>query len=182
MFDKFKLVFSLPTIKASKIKRKSQTTFNRLTDCLPKLFNVQNSLFCTMQNTQARKKENAKKSRILSVHSRRPYFFSSLPDCEIVPAVFSSSSRVPSTLVLEEISVSNVAALLCVVSDSCCDIERIRSVTLSCWDSREDRFGLPEVPVGCRWRNSLSGLMAKSSSFCCFSISSIVDMFALRNA
>lgn len=75
---------------------------------------------------------NAKKTNILSVHSRRPYFLSNRLECKMDPAVFCSSSLVPSTFDDDDTSVSNVAALFCVVSDKCRDIDSIFSVTLSC--------------------------------------------------
>lgn len=75
---------------------------------------------------------NAKNTKILSVHSRRPYFFSSFFDVKMMPAVLRSSSFVPSTLADDVTSDSSVAALFCVVSDKCLDIDSIFSVTLSC--------------------------------------------------
>lgn len=138
--------------------------------------------------THARKNAKANISSTLSVHSRLPYFFSSLPDCEIVPAVDCSSSRVPSTFADEATNVSSVSALFCVVSDKCLDIESILSVTLSCCDMRLDRLCREVTDPRCR--SSVSPPAAspsalptlKSSCFSSFSISNIVDMFALRNA
>uniref|UniRef100_A0A182U0X6 Uncharacterized protein n=1 Tax=Anopheles melas TaxID=34690 RepID=A0A182U0X6_9DIPT len=123
----------------------------------------------------------------LSVQSRRLYFCSSLRDWWIFPAVLSSSSRVLSTVALVATSMSSVAADFCVVSCSCFEIEIIRSVTLSCWNSRDElRCVLPVVgPPGptFRCRTSLaSGRSANSSSLFAFSISSIVLMLAFRNA
>lgn len=81
---------------------------------------------------------NAKNTNILSVHSRRPYFFSSFFEVKIVPAVLRSSSFVASTLADDDTNDSNVAALFCVVSDKCRDIDNILSVTLSCWKAKFD--------------------------------------------
>lgn len=123
------------------------------------------------------KNANAKNSNILSVHSRRPYFCNNFPDCDIVPAVVCNSSRVPSTLADEATKVSKVIALFCVVSDKCRDMANIFSVTLSCCDTKLERLCF----VVFRYLNSVCGLV-NSSSLSIFSISSLVDIFALRNA
>lgn len=114
---------------------------------------------------------------ILSVHSRRPYLLSNFPDCVIVPPVFSSSSLVPSTLEEDAIRVSRVAALFCVVSDKCLEMESILSVTLSCCEIRLERLSR----VGL-WRNSLSPEGVRSSCLSAFSISNIVDTLAFLKA
>lgn len=135
--------------------------------------------------TQAKKNANANINNTLSVHSRRPYFFSNFPDCEIVPAVITSSSRVPSTFADEATNVSSVNALFCVVSDKCLDIDNILSVTLSCCESRLDRLCRDVTEPRCRSSVSASPPsvdVLNSSCFSSFSISNIVDMFALRNA
>lgn len=111
------------------------------------------------------------------MHSRRPYFCNNLPDCDIVPAVACNSSRVPSTLADDATSVSSVSALFWVVSDKCRDIANIFSVTLSCWDTKLDRLCFAVL----RCRISVCGLDS-NSSLSIFSISSLVDIFALRNA
>lgn len=122
-------------------------------------------------------------SSTLSVHSRRPNLFSSFPEWLMEPPVDISSSRVASTLDEEVISWSRVAALFFVVSDKCLVIDNIFSVTLSCWVSRlardvppvaDDRFLSWFCPVG--------SVIEKSSCLSAFSISSIVEMLALRNA
>lgn len=121
-------------------------------------------------------KVNAKKTKILSVHSRRPYFFSSFLDVKIVPAVLRSSSLVPSTLADDVTNDSNVAALFCVVSDKWRDIDSIFSVTLSCWKANPDCVCFDAL----RCRTSL--VLAKRSALSSRSISSIVVIFARRNA
>ena len=117
------------------------------------------------------KKINAKKSRILSVVSRRPYLLRSFPDCWIVPPVFKSSSLVVSTVDEDCTKESKVAALFWVVSARFFEMLNIRSVTVSCWDIRL---------VVCLCRSSVA--IVNSSSLSAFSISSIVLIFALRNA
>lgn len=130
------------------------------------------------------KKVNARNSSTLSVHSLRPYLVSSFPDSDIDPPVAISSSRVVSTLEEDATNCSNVAALFCVVSDKCLVIESILSVTLSCCVNRLARE-LPvlavEVPR-CLSSDLGSVDMEKSSCLADFSISSIVDMLAFRNA
>lgn len=126
------------------------------------------------------KNAKAKNSSILSVHSRRPYFFNNLPDCVMVPCVLSSSSCALSTLTDDCTRVSSVAALFCVVSDRCRDIDSIFSVTLSCWDTTPAFLTKPE-----RCRTSVSDAEvdgASKSVRSCRSISSMVWMLALRNA
>lgn len=123
------------------------------------------------------KNAKAKNNKILSVHSRRPYFCNNFPDCDIVPAVVCNSSRVPSTLADEATNVSSVTALFCVVSDKWRDIANIFSVTLSCCDTKLERLCF----VAFLCLNSVCGLV-NSSSLSIFSISNLVDMFALRNA
>lgn len=137
--------------------------------------------------TQAKKNANANINNTLSVHSRRPYFLSNFPDCDIVPAVDCSSSRVPSTLADEVTNVSSVNALFCVVSDKCLDIDNILSVTLSCCEIRLDRLCRDVTDVRCRSSVGVSASppsvdVLNSSCFSSFSISNIVDMLALRNA
>ncbi len=130
-----------------------------------------------MYRTQAIKNANAKNSKILSVHSRRPYFCNNFPDCDIVPAVVCNSSRVPSTLADDATNVSSVTALFCVVSDKCRDIANIFSVTLSCCDTKLERLCFAVF----RYLNSVCGFDS-SSSLSIFSISNLVDILALRNA
>lgn len=115
----------------------------------------------------------AKKRRILSVVSRRPYLLRSLPDCWMVPPVFKSSSFVVSTVDDDWTSESSVAALFWVVSAKFFEILSIRSVTLSCCEMRL---------VLCLCRSSASDVIVYSSALSDFSISNIVLMFALRNA
>lgn len=119
---------------------------------------------------------NAKNTSILSVHSRRPYFFNSFFECKIVPAVFCSSSLVPSTFADDDTNVSNVVALFWVVSDKCRDIANIFSVTLSCWNTKLVLLCL----FAPRFRNS--PVLANNSCLSNFSISIIVFMLARRNA
>lgn len=138
---------------------------------------LQKSRFCTIYNTTTINSVNAKKTNILSVHSRRPYFLSNFLECRMDPAVFCSSSLVPSTLADEDTSVSKVAALFCVVSDKWRDIDSIRSVMLSCWYAKPDCVCLDWPP---RWRTSV--VLANSSALLSFSISNIVVMLARRNA
>lgn len=129
-----------------------------------------------MYSTHATNNVNAKNTRILSVHSRRPYFFSNRLECKMVPAVFCSSSFVPSTLADDETSVSRVIALFCVVSDKCRDMANIFSVTLSCWNTKLVLLCLA-VP---RFRTS--PVLENSSCLSNFSISIMVLMLARRNA
>lgn len=131
-----------------------------------------------MYKTHAMNNVNAKNSRILSVHSRLPYLLSSFLECNIELAVLCNSSLVPSTVFDEETNVSNVAALFCVVSDKWRVIANIFSVTLSCWNTKLDWLCLEEP----RCLNSFPSALDKSSCLSNFSISSIVLMFALRNA
>lgn len=136
------------------------------------------------------KKVNAMKSSTLSVHSLLPYLLSSFPDRLMFPPVDISSSLVVSTLVDDATSCSNVAALFWVVSDKCLVIDNILSVTLSCCVSRlarEEPVPLPAL----RYLNSddswpedegFEEVMVKSSCLSDFSISSMVEMLAFRNA
>lgn len=136
----------------------------------------QNNLLCTIYKTHAMNNVNAKNTRILSVHSRRPYFFSNRLECKIVPAVFCNSSFVPSTLADDEARVSKVIALFWVVSDKCRDMANIFSVTLSCWNTKLVLLCLAAP----RFRTS--PVLEKSSCLSSFSISIMVLMLARRNA
>lgn len=98
----------------------------------------------------------------------------------MLPAVFCSSSLVASTFWEDATRVSNVTALFCVVSDRCRDMANIFSVTSFSCDTRLPRLCL--APVLLRCLRSLSPVIAISSSRLAFSISNMVETFALRNA